>query len=312
MQNFAYKKFFTALLSCDNLLRRSCPNTETQGKRPSPLTPITVKNTLRLGTSVFLESVLRSCWCSALSARNENSLKERKSSKAKHVLHRDRGQRRRSLALGFGGRTVPPHATKNLGLVSFCVFPAVKWSDLMEKMTVNESVFQFVLREVKSMFLPVLRSDFHCGNGSYHEATAPSIFEFVKNLEKSQMIMLIIGSALTLICGVVGIFECCYVYQKISSERRRNKLYFLITLFPISMIFCLVGMFSPRTAPLATSGGMLYFLLCLFVLVSLIRHLTQGRSQLSRELLIAEKRINFQSPPFCCLIPCLPEARPTL
>lgn len=78
------------------------------------------------------------------------------------------------------------------------------------------------------------------------------------------------------------------------------------------MTFCLVGMFSPRAAPLATSGGMLYFLLCLFVLVSLIRHLSKGRHQLSVELLDAERRINFQSPPFCCILPCLPEAKPTL
>ncbi|CAD5212861.1 unnamed protein product [Bursaphelenchus okinawaensis] len=174
----------------------------------------------------------------------------------------------------------------------------------------NESVFQFVLRELKSLYFPA--KDYTCGNETRHEVTAPSIFDFLKNVEKHQMIMLIIGSALTLVAVIVGLFECIYVYRKVSSERRRNKLYFIITLFPISMIFCLVGMFSPRTAPLATSGGMLYFLLCLFVLVSLIRHLTQGRHQLSRELLIADRRINFQSPPFCCLLPCLPEARPTL
>ncbi|CAD5230426.1 unnamed protein product [Bursaphelenchus xylophilus] len=35
----------------------TCPNTETQGKRPSSLTPITVKDILRLGTSEFLETV---------------------------------------------------------------------------------------------------------------------------------------------------------------------------------------------------------------------------------------------------------------
>ncbi|CAD5230428.1 unnamed protein product [Bursaphelenchus xylophilus] len=52
-----------------------------------------------------------------LSARSEISLEERRSSKAKDVLHRDRGQRRRSLALGFGVRTDAP---KNL------------WSDVQQ------------------------------------------------------------------------------------------------------------------------------------------------------------------------------------
>jgi hypothetical protein len=78
------------------------------------------------------------------------------------------------------------------------------------------------------------------------------------------------------------------------------------------MVLCLTGMLMPRVGPLATSAGMLYFLLCLFVLVSLIRHLKNGRHELSKDLLMHEKHINFQSPPLCCFCTFLPEAKPTL
>uniref|UniRef100_A0A1I7SPL7 Transposase n=1 Tax=Bursaphelenchus xylophilus TaxID=6326 RepID=A0A1I7SPL7_BURXY len=36
----------------------TCPNNEIQGQRPSSLTPITVKDMLRLGTSAFHETVI--------------------------------------------------------------------------------------------------------------------------------------------------------------------------------------------------------------------------------------------------------------
>ena len=59
-------------------------------------------------------------------------------------------------------------------------------------------------------------------------------------------------------------------------------------------------------------AGLLNFLLCLFVLVSLIRHLTRGRARLSRALIADGAKINFRSPPICCCFPWLPEAQPTV
>jgi hypothetical protein len=68
-------------------------------------------------------------------------------------------------------------------------------------------------------------------------------------------------------------------------------------------------MFCPRTALLVSSFGLLYFLLCLFVLVSLMRHLAGGRSALSQSLTAKGKTIDFRSPPFCCFLCCLPRAK---
>ncbi|KAI6242158.1 hypothetical protein M3Y99_00256300 [Aphelenchoides fujianensis] len=168
----------------------------------------------------------------------------------------------------------------------------------------------FFRRQMESLLFPNY-TGYNCTNNTAISIHGPSAADFLRNLLTYQIVLLILGAFLTFSTFAIGFIECLFVYRNISSEKRRNKLYFLITLFPVSNLLMLVGMISPRAAALAMSGGMLYFLLCLFILVSLIRHLTQGRNQLSRELLVSGRQVNFQSPPFCCLFPCLPEARPT-
>ncbi|KAI6211644.1 hypothetical protein M3Y96_00456100 [Aphelenchoides besseyi] len=150
---------------------------------------------------------------------------------------------------------------------------------------------------------------YNCSNSLDASIHGPSVGEFLSKLLIYQLVLLIVGLLLTIFSFAIALLECIYVYRNISSEKRRNKLYFLITLFPISIFLMLVGMISPRNGALMMSGGMLYFLLCLFILVSLIRHLTDGRNQLSRELTISGRNINFQSPPICCFFSCLPEVK---
>lgn len=151
---------------------------------------------------------------------------------------------------------------------------------------------------------------------------------FIVDLEPFQTVLLSIGSALTIALLFIAGIQWWYIFNYVSSEQRRNKLYLLISLFPVCRFFekwkfndlkfqicswcCLVGMFCPRTALLVSSFGLLYFLLCLFVLVSLMRHLAGGRAALAHSLTEKGKMINFRSPPFCCLFFCLPQARPSM
>lgn len=148
-----------------------------------------------------------------------------------------------------------------------------------------------------------------CTNHTVNFNDTPSAGEFIKNLEGFQIVLLSVGSATTLALLFVASVQWWYIFRYVSSEQRRNKLYLLISLFPICSCCCLVGMFCPRTALLVSSFGLLYFLLCLFVLVSLMRHLAGGRSALSQSLTAKGKTIDFRSPPFCCFLCCLPRAK---
>lgn len=53
-------------------------------------------------------------------------------------------------------------------------------------------------------------------------------------IESGELVLLVVSCVLTLLSAALAAFECGYVFRKISLEQRRNKLYFLITLFPVS------------------------------------------------------------------------------
>ncbi|PAV56795.1 hypothetical protein WR25_05051 [Diploscapter pachys] len=139
----------------------------------------------------------------------------------------------------------------------------------------------------------------------------PSAPEFLSNLEPFQVVMISIASCLTLIILILALIHWFYVYNYVALEERRNKLYWLVTLFPVSTSCCLLSMLIPRASLIISALGILYFLVCLQILVSLCRHLFGGRTSFSDVLQIESRQIDFRSPPFCCLLPKLPRAAAT-
>ncbi|EYC29471.1 hypothetical protein Y032_0006g2992 [Ancylostoma ceylanicum] len=110
----------------------------------------------------------------------------------------------------------------------------------------------------------------------------PSAKEFLTNLEPFQVVLLAIASVFNLVVYVLALVHWYYVYSFVLIETRRNKLYWPVTLFPVSDMSdleksevstgcCLIGMLAPRTSLIMTALGILYYLMCLFVIVSLCR-----------------------------------------
>ncbi|EYC29472.1 hypothetical protein Y032_0006g2992 [Ancylostoma ceylanicum] len=97
----------------------------------------------------------------------------------------------------------------------------------------------------------------------------PSAKEFLTNLEPFQVVLLAIASVFNLVVYVLALVHWYYVYSFVLIETRRNKLYWPVTLFPVSTGCCLIGMLAPRTSLIMTALGILYYLMCLFVIVSL-------------------------------------------
>lgn len=158
-----------------------------------------------------------------------------------------------------------------------------------------------VVRLMESLMVP---PDKNCSE----RMDTPSAKEFLAHLEPFQVILLAVAAAFTLVVYVLALIHWYYVYSFVSIETRRNKLYWLVTLFPVSTGCCLIGMLAPRTSLIMTALGLLYYLMCLFVIVSLCRHLFGGRSSFSNSLQFDSRPIDFRSPPFCCLLPFLPTA----
>ncbi|KAI1728524.1 organic solute transporter ostalpha domain-containing protein [Ditylenchus destructor] len=167
-----------------------------------------------------------------------------------------------------------------------------------------------ILRTILTLLIPQ-NIEVKCIPQISNETDPPSATVFLQNLQSFQIVFLAVGSVLTFAVLSLAVVQFYHVWMYISSEERRNNMYFLVSLFPVSTACCLIGMYCPRTAILLSSFGLLYFLTCLFILVSFIQHLSQGRSVLSRQLTERGKRISFKSPPLCCFLSCLPEAKPT-
>uniref|UniRef100_A0A915EBD0 Organic solute transporter alpha-like protein n=1 Tax=Ditylenchus dipsaci TaxID=166011 RepID=A0A915EBD0_9BILA len=125
-----------------------------------------------------------------------------------------------------------------------------------------------------------------------NETDPPSASTFMHNLQPFQVVFLAIGSPLTLAVFGLAFLQFYYVWMLISSEERRNNLYFLISLLPVSTACCLIGMFCPG-------------LQCFYL------HLAFCRQALSQLLTEKRQMISFQSPPFCCCLFCLPKAHPS-
>ncbi|KAF7629865.1 hypothetical protein Mgra_00009141 [Meloidogyne graminicola] len=178
----------------------------------------------------------------------------------------------------------------------------------------DSGFWAFVLRALNWLVTLILpqKIDGSCKNHTVNFNDTPSAEEFMSNLEPFQIVFLSVGSALMFALLFLASIHWWYIFNYVSSEQRRNKLYLLISLFPVCSCCCLVGMFCPRTALLVSSFGLLYFLLCLFVLVSLMRHLAGGRAALAYSLSEKGKLIDFRSPPFCCFLCCLPKAKPSV
>ncbi|CAB3405586.1 unnamed protein product [Caenorhabditis bovis] len=162
-------------------------------------------------------------------------------------------------------------------------------------------IVRSTLRLIGSLFLPQESSN--CS--SDHDT--PSAKEFLTHLQPFQVTMITISSVSTLVVLVLSLIHWYYVYNYISIEKRRNKMYWLIAVFPVACSCSFIAMCVPRTSLILTAIGILYYLMCLFVLVSLARHLFGGRSSFSTCLQYDSRPIDLRSPPFCCLVPCMPK-----
>ncbi|VDD97314.1 unnamed protein product [Enterobius vermicularis] len=130
---------------------------------------------------------------------------------------------------------------------------------------------------------------------------------FLKNLETSKTILLAIASGIELLILLLTFLQWYQIWKKVSSEHRQDRLYYLISLFPVASLCSYIGMLAPRTALVLNSVGVLYALMCLAVLISLVRHLFGSRKACSTALTYDQKQINIQSPPCCCCCKFLPE-----
>uniref|UniRef100_A0A1I7X5N1 Organic solute transporter alpha-like protein n=1 Tax=Heterorhabditis bacteriophora TaxID=37862 RepID=A0A1I7X5N1_HETBA len=137
---------------------------------------------------------------------------------------------------------------------------------------------------------------------------------------------LILSCVFTVIVVLLAVVHLYYVLKYVSNERIQTDLYYLVFMFPVSFelflteyfyfwlyitTFCgVAGMIIPRAAIFLYAVALVYFMFCLFVMVSLLFNIFGSRKELADYLRERGIRISFKVPPVCC-IKCLPSIEST-
>ncbi|VDK52413.1 unnamed protein product [Cylicostephanus goldi] len=100
-----------------------------------------------------------------------------------------------------------------------------------------------VLRLMETVMVP---PDKNCSE----RVDTPSAREFLANLEPFQIVLLVIAAAFTTVVYLLAFVHWYYVYSFVSIETRRNKLYWLVTLFPYYCNFDYEKRIIPQKHPL--------------------------------------------------------------
>ncbi|KAE9419525.1 hypothetical protein Angca_006629, partial [Angiostrongylus cantonensis] len=133
---------------------------------------------------------------------------------------------------------------------------------------------------------------------------------WIRDIDTLYAAFLTLSSIFTTIVVFLAIVQLYHVFKYVSDSRIQADLYYLVLMFPITTICNVAGMFIPRAALFLYAVALVYFMFCLFVVVSLLFNIFGSRKEMSDFLLDRNIRISFRVTPLCCL-KMLPEVSST-
>uniref|UniRef100_A0A7E4VYI1 Organic solute transporter alpha-like protein n=1 Tax=Panagrellus redivivus TaxID=6233 RepID=A0A7E4VYI1_PANRE len=139
----------------------------------------------------------------------------------------------------------------------------------------------------------------------------PTMDVWMNNIEAHYVVCIGIGLFLTLMTLMISFVHFYFVYHYVSSLLIQADLYWLIFMCPIIGACGCVGMLVPRAATFMYAVALVYFMLCIFISVTLMTSLLGGREALCERLLKHDKKINMRILPLGCFLFCVPKLAPT-
>ncbi|RCN42959.1 organic solute transporter alpha-like protein C01B12.4 family protein [Ancylostoma caninum] len=123
---------------------------------------------------------------------------------------------------------------------------------------------------------------------------------WIKEIDTLYASFLTLGSLFTVVVVCLAAVQLYYVIKYVSNARIQADLYYLALMFPVTTICNVAGMFIPRAALFLYAVALVYFMFCLFVVVSLLFNIFGSRKEMSDYLLENNIRISFRVAPLCC------------
>ncbi|CEF70832.1 Hypothetical protein SRAE_X000016200 [Strongyloides ratti] len=138
----------------------------------------------------------------------------------------------------------------------------------------------------------------------------PNVSTWFNEMAPTYVTVIILSLIFTLVILIIGCIQLYHVWHYVSIEVIQVDLYWLVCCSPVASLSAFMGMLIPRAAAFLYAFGLVFFMLCLFVVVTLKCNLFGNRSKMCEYLIHHEKKMKLKVFPFCCCCSCLPSFEP--
>ncbi|KAL3069957.1 hypothetical protein niasHT_031439 [Heterodera trifolii] len=119
------------------------------------------------------------------------------------------------------------------------------------------------------------------------------------------------AAAMTGLVICLSLLHLIFVSTLISDEKIRSELYWVVLMPPVIVVCGFTGMVLPRAALFLYAIALVYYMVCIFVLVCLMNTLHGSRKSMCEKLMAKGERISIRIYPFACWLICFEDFLPT-
>lgn len=144
----------------------------------------------------------------------------------------------------------------------------------------------------------------NCTEGPFD---VPASSFYLSRISMTFLITLMVSTLITLATVGLALLHITYITFYVTHRFRRAFIVYLAGTAPFVSVLSLIAMYMPRVWFLAHLLGFLYFSIALWVIICLLMNIFEGRQKMVKKMKNECSRITVQTPPFCCVFPCLPQ-----
>ncbi|XP_006814087.1 organic solute transporter subunit alpha-like [Saccoglossus kowalevskii] len=137
----------------------------------------------------------------------------------------------------------------------------------------------------------------------------PDVYQVIHGSLTFHKILLVVASVLTVITTILFAESVYYVRNKIPAKLRRNKMIWVLGLYPVFSITSCISLFIPRAAMMTNFTASIYLSVTLYMFVTLIIDYYGGSDAMHQTLRNKEMKIT-TLPLLCCCL-CIPSVTVT-
>ncbi|KAI6174612.1 hypothetical protein M3Y97_01010100 [Aphelenchoides bicaudatus] len=105
----------------------------------------------------------------------------------------------------------------------------------------------------------------------------PDVKTWFAEMEPHYLILICLSVTFSILSIVLGCLHLVYVLRYISNEQIQADLYWIVFMCPVVSLCGSIGMILPRSAIFLYAVALVYFMICIFVMVTLMTTLHGSR-----------------------------------